>query len=229
MVDVVFALETPHGWLAAVTIPPEGAALQDAVRARLPEDEARLAAAHGPVRARAWLGGRLALREALARAGLGAGPVGSDDRGAPVLPTGIAGSVSHKRDVAVALVAAEPRAKLGVDVEMDPPDADAGARPRPDVSRRVLRDEELAELAALGDAERAREVLLRFSAKESIYKAVDPFVRRYVGFHEVALRVEADGTAEVAPHWANGEGPFRVDVRWMRRDGLVVTSARVER
>jgi len=222
MLDVLFALETPHGWLVAVTIPAGGASLEEAARARLREDEVRMAAALGPVRSRAWLGGRLALREALARAGLTAGPVGSDDRGAPVLPAGIAGSVSHKRDVAVALVAAEARAKLGVDVEVEEPG-------KVDVARRVLRDEELAELAALGGAERARAVVLRFSAKESIYKAVDPFVRRYVGFHEVALRVRADGTAEVEPHWAHGEGPFRVEARWMRRDGLVVTSARVER
>jgi enterobactin synthetase component D len=222
MVDVLFALESPHGWIVAVTIPPAGAALEAEARARLPEDEVRMAAALGPARSRAWLGGRLALREALARAGLEAGPVRSDDRGAPMLPAGIAGSLSHKRDVGVALVAAEPQAKLGVDVELEVPT-------KYDVARRVLRDEELAELAELGEAERARAVVLRFSAKESVYKAVDPFVRRYVGFHEVALRVRDDGTAEVEPHWAHGEGPFRVEVRWMRRDGLVVTSARVER
>jgi enterobactin synthetase component D len=221
MLDVLFATETPHGWLVGVAIPPQGATLDAAAKARLEPEELSFGARFGPVRRRAWLGGRLALREALARAGLRAGAVLSDGRGAPELPGGIAGSVSHKKDVAVALVAAEARAKLGVDVETDAPRVY-------DVSRRVLRPEELAELSALSEEERAREVRLRFSAKESIYKAVDPYVRRYVGFHEVRLHVETDGTMRVEPHWANGEGPFGVEARWMRKDGMIVTSARVE-
>jgi 4'-phosphopantetheinyl transferase EntD len=55
-----------------------------------------------------------------------------------------------------------------------------------DVSGRVLTDEELARAGALGEG-RTRHVLRAFSMKEAIYKAIDPFLRRYVAFREVAL------------------------------------------
>ena len=48
---------------------------------------------------------------------------------------------------------------------------------------------------------RTFELLLRFSAKEALYKAIDPFVQRYVGFLEVAIKRGADarlGVTELA-------------------------------
>lgn len=45
------------------------------------------------------------------------------------------------------------------------------------------------ELGALQEAGVSieSELLLRFSLKESVYKAIHPFVRRYVSFHEVGI------------------------------------------
>src|ERR1019366_2535368 len=125
-------------------------------------EEREAAAALGPVRRRAWVGGRVALREALARIGKTAPPILADERGAPRLPSGLAGSISHKEHVAVALVATEETgtaAKVGVDVEIDAPRAR-------DIAAKVLRVEELADLGGMGADEKARAVLLRFSAKE---------------------------------------------------------------
>ena len=51
----------------------------------------------------------------------------------------------------------------------------------------MLTEAEQAEIASLAERDRAREVTVRFSAKEAIYKAIDPFVRRYVGFQEVEV------------------------------------------
>jgi 4'-phosphopantetheinyl transferase EntD len=87
----------------------------------------------------------------------------------------------------------------------------------------------LAEIAHLDVSDRAREVLLRFSAKEAIYKALDPFVRRYVGFGEVAVSPLPDGSARVTPDLRDGEGPFVIEVRWRRFEGVVLTTARVVR
>jgi 4'-phosphopantetheinyl transferase EntD len=92
-----------------------------------------------------------------------------------------------------------------------------------------LTGRELAEIAHLSGEERGREVLLRFSAKEAVYKAIDPFVRRYVGFLEVEVSPRPDGSAAFASLLPIGEGPFVVDVRWRRFDGVVLTTARVER
>lgn len=220
--DVAFDLELPHGRCVGVRLPEAVGVVEALADAALLSEERAYAAALGPVRRRTWMGGRIALRQALAREGIDAPPVLADGRGAPALPPGVAGSISHKEDMAVALVAREARAKLGVDVERDAPG-------KLDISKKVLTDHELAELARLGAPERAREVLLRFSAKEAIYKALDPFVQRYVAFREVALTPRTDGTALVTPSLPAAEGAFVMDVRWMRRDGTILTTARVEK
>jgi enterobactin synthetase component D len=220
--DLAFDLELAHGRCVGVRLPDAPGVVEALADAALLPEERAFAATLGAVRRRTWLGGRIALRQALAREGIDAPPVLADGRGAPALPPGVAGSISHKEDLAVALVAREARAKLGVDVERDVPG-------KLDISKKVLTDEELTEVAKLASAERAREVLLRFSAKEAIYKALDPFVQRYVAFREVALTPRADGTAVVTPRLPAAEGRFAIDVSWMRRDGTIVTTARVEK
>jgi 4'-phosphopantetheinyl transferase EntD len=220
--DVTFDLELAHGRCVGVRLPEALGVVEALAEGALLSEERAYAATLGGVRRRTWMGGRIALRQALAREGIAAPPVLADGRGAPALPPGVAGSISHKEDMAVALVAREPRAKLGVDIESDAPR-------KLDISRKVLTDEELAEVAKLGSTERAREVLLRFSAKEAIYKALDPFVQRYVAFREVALTPRADGTAVVTSRLPAAEGSFVMDVSWMRRDGAIVTTARVEK
>jgi len=222
VVEVAFDLELEHGRCVGIRI-PEGEVAVGELAAALAPAEGAFASTLSPLRRRTWVGGRAALREALARAGLEvAGPVLRDDRGAPALPAGISASITHKEGLAAALVARATGGRVGVDVEQDV----AGKQ---DIASYVLADEEVAELAAHDVPSRAREVLLRFSAKEAIYKALDPFVRRYVGFKEVSVVTRDDGGARVSARLRDGEGPFAIDVRWRRFDGVVLTTARVER
>ncbi|HEX8792183.1 MAG TPA: 4'-phosphopantetheinyl transferase superfamily protein [Polyangiaceae bacterium] len=220
--DVAFDLELTHGRCVGVRLPEAPGVVEALAEAALMPEERAYAATLGGVRRRTWMGGRVALRQALVREGIDAPPVLADGRGAPALPPGVAGSISHKEDMAVALVAREGRAKLGVDVERDAPG-------KLDISKKVLTDEELAEAAKLSSAERAREVLLRFSAKEAIYKALDPFVQRYVAFREVAVTPRPDGSAVVTSRLPAAEGPFVIDVQWVRCEGTILTTARVEK
>src|SRR5262249_37648337 len=124
---IAFELALEHGLCVGVWLPRTGEdadALASASSAVLLAEELALAATMTPVRRRTWIGGRAALRLALARAGIAAPPVLVDDRGAPALPPGVGASISHKEELAVALVAREPGgARIGVDVE--------GDRPRP--------------------------------------------------------------------------------------------------
>jgi enterobactin synthetase component D len=219
MVAPAYEWQLHHGLCVGVKLPVEGAdeALLDAEKAH--------AANLGDVSRRSWVGGRVAMRLAAVRLGLVLPPIMADDRGAPALPPGTLGSISHKEDVAVALLRLDGGGmggKLGVDVEQDRPG-------KLDISRKVLRPEEVEALAGLDEPRRGSDVLLRFSAKEAIYKALDPYVRRYVGFTEVSLHVREDGTALVEPHLSDGEGPFDFEVRWMRAHGLIVTTAWVTR
>jgi enterobactin synthetase component D len=217
---VAFDLELVHGRCLGVRLPEDAAGIEALAGLLLP-DERAFAAGFGPARRRTWIGGRAAMRLALERIAAPAPAVFGDDRDAPLLPAGIAGSITHKQRVAAALVSRQERARVGVDIELDEP-------LRFDVSRRVLAQDEIAEVTALPEPERTREVRLRFSAKEALYKALDPFVRRYVAFDEVSIRPQPDGTAEVRTRLSAAEGPFSVEVRWQRLDGLVLTTARVQ-
>jgi enterobactin synthetase component D len=218
--EIAFDRTLEHGRCVGVRIPGAEPAVDALAETSLAPAERTRAMSLPFLRRRTWVGGRVAMREALERLRLPLLAIATDDRGAPILPSGAAGSISHKESLAVALVAQEPYAKVGVDIEMDVPRSQ-------DISSRVLTDDEIAELASLDPASLAREVLLRFSAKEAIYKALDPFVRRYVGFKEVGVSTRPDGTARVSIHLERAEGPFAIDVRWLRFDGIVLTTARV--
>ena len=213
---ILFDLELAHGRALAVAT-CAGAPVSDTI---LADEEKAYAAGLAERRRRTWIGGRVALRLALAREGIAHGPLLATPRGAPLLPDGVAGSVSHKDHVAVALVARGHEWTVGVDVEIDAPR-------RYDVARHVLTDDEQAELTLDDHEALQRAVLLRFSAKESIYKAIDPFVRRYVDFKEAYVRPRDDGSACAELRMRPEEGRFEVDVRWLARDGLFLTTARI--
>ena len=49
-----------------------------------------------------------------------------------------------------------------------------------------------------------------------------------MGFHEVSVSPETGGSTQVALRLNGREGPFAVDVRWLRLESIVLTTARVE-
>jgi 4'-phosphopantetheinyl transferase EntD len=136
--------------------------------------------------------GRRALCEALGEVC----EIGKSDRGAPIVPRGH-GSIAHKSggDRVIAVAIAAPHL-VGIDVERALP-------PRQPIERRILTPR---EQAALGD-DRA-EVALVFALKEAIYKAIDPVVRRYVGFTEVEI--------DLASRTVTTALPFELDLWWTR-------------
>jgi enterobactin synthetase component D len=179
-----FARTLAHGHAVALAIEPAAA------EANL--DAERVAAArYRGGRADEYLAGRRALRAAVAALGLdvAVGAIDADERGAPRLPDGVVGSISHKATLALALAAPAAGWTVGVDLER--------RAPRPtDIARKVLTVDELAGVAALDDDARRRAVVRAFAIKEAVYKAIDPYLRRYVGFLEVALRDHADADGE---------------------------------
>jgi 4'-phosphopantetheinyl transferase EntD len=216
-----FVLELPFGVCVGVSLPDGRFELPG----ELHPEEAAFARTLPEARRAGWVGGRVALRAALAAADLAApAPIVASPRGAPLLPPGAIGSVSHKRAIAVALAAREPspRATIGIDVEE--------LRPlRVDVAGRVLTPEERAALPADGVA-RDAAVLLAFSAKEAIYKALDPWVQRFVAFHEASVGRASDGAVTGRLALDGGEGPFGVELHEARpagEAGLVLVAARV--
>ncbi|HEX2690495.1 MAG TPA: 4'-phosphopantetheinyl transferase superfamily protein [Kofleriaceae bacterium] len=182
----------------------------DAALAQLPPAEQHRASELGLLRRAAYVAGRTALHGALGAAGGNDGgvPILSNDRGAPILPPGWVGSVSHKGAFAAALVSPAGQGHLGVDLEIAAP-------PRQDIARRILTPREQAALP-----DRGRAVTLRFSIKEAIYKAIDPYVRRYVGFTEVELDFTGDSVTVTT------DLPFAIEVTWREHAGHWLSTAR---
>lgn len=201
---------TPFGHLVVVDAP---------VAAPLHADEAALSAGWGDRRKATFAAGRHALRCALRAAAIDVDiAIGRDERGAPVLPTGVSGSVTHKDTLAGALVCIDGDGTVGLDLELDEPRTGTAVD---GLIRQVLTEREQALLPNDNDGRR-RAWLLRFSLKESLYKALDPWVRRYVGFQEVEVDVDDNDNAifTVAGFAAIGAV---VDVG---RPGVLVTVAR---
>jgi 4'-phosphopantetheinyl transferase EntD len=155
------------------------------VRALLHPEEHAAATAAGPARFSGWVAGRLALRGALRTLGSAPmlGPILATERGAPALPEGFVGSISHKDGIALALVARDKGQRLGIDIE-------AVAPVRGRIASRVLRPEELAAIEGLSRDPWWRQVIIRYSLKEASYKAVDAYVGGELGFKNFSTRLQ---------------------------------------
>jgi 4'-phosphopantetheinyl transferase EntD len=160
--------------------------------------------------------GRMALREALEEVGCTIEDIARDDRGAPIVPAGFVGSIAHKRGRAAAIAARATGddARIGVDLEH-------ALEPRQPIERRVMTERERATL------DDRRVVTLYFAIKEAIYKAVDPFVRRYVGFGEVELDVDLAAPGACAVRVIDpARLPVAIAAWWCERDGYWLATAR---
>jgi enterobactin synthetase component D len=213
---------TPHGVLSAVVIPDRPDPVPDGALAALDEAERSHAAGLRGYRQVAFVGGRIALAAARRQLGAPAGPALPDGRGAPTLPEGWVGSISHKRDLAIAMVARAAGGTLGVDLE------DYGP-PRLSIADRVLRPGELEAVSHLPEDRRWIATVVRFSIKEAIYKALDPWVHRYVDFLEAEVTPNLAGNARVSLHLQHNEGPFDVDARYEWWNGRILSSVRIRR
>src|ERR1700722_8485798 len=90
--SIAFDLVLAHGRCLGLHIPAAEADLDALAQAILLPEEQAHAKTLAHVRRRTWIGGRAAMHEAFARVGVAAYPMFSDDRGAPLLAAGIAGS-----------------------------------------------------------------------------------------------------------------------------------------
>ena len=137
-----------------------------------------------PQRTAEYSSGRRVAREALDALGVDNQPVVTRGK-APAWPAGVVGSIAHTRELAVAVAAREETISgLGVDLELV---SRVGER----VAKRVLSDREIAQCH-----DSTWQTLL-FSAKEAVYKAVNPLVGEYLGFRDVEIHAAVTGTFEV--------------------------------
>lgn len=158
-----------------------------------------------------FIAGRLAAAESMRRVGVvDGGVLGRTSDGAPAWPDGITGSISHHSGVACAVVSADARG-LGVDIAPLLSDARLVA-----VTRRCLSEAERSRWPE------SREVTVIFAAKESIYKAAQPLVGRYIGFDEADVIEQSGGSwtarlgerlaSEIGLGWVTGSFAWESDL-----------------
>ncbi|MEJ5996956.1 4'-phosphopantetheinyl transferase family protein [Corynebacterium sp. H130] len=147
-------------------------------------------------------------------------PILRGERGMPLWPASVSGSLTHTDGFRAAVVA--PRLlvrSMGLDAEP--------AEPLPSgVLGSIARDGEHAQLERL----RAQGIecadRLLFCAKEATYKAWFPLTHRWLGFEQAEIDLRDDGTFISYLLVRPTPVPF-ISGRWVVRDGYVVATTAV--
>ncbi|MBL9038381.1 MAG: 4'-phosphopantetheinyl transferase superfamily protein [Archangium sp.] len=213
--QTLFVRQTAFGTLAAVSLPSGLEPVGGAVLARLHDAEQGEAATHRARRQIEYAGGRIAWHAAG-----GTGPLLTGSERQPLVDGPWSVSISHKDDVALALVAPLGEGTVGLDLE-------GGGREPLNIASRVLRPEELDEFDALPIEQRWPRLMRAFALKEATYKAIYPHVQRYVAFHEARVRIEPP-SVELFPSTPFGV-PLTLEAALESLDVRVVAMVRAKR
>lgn len=157
--------------------------------------------------------GRACARHALRSLGVAPGPIPAGSDRAPIWPEGVVGSISHAGALVCAAAArADAVAALGIDIE------DSGALDRGVRGLVVLPEDEG------GPGPNWEKVV--FSAKESVFKAIYPGVRQWVGFEDVVIAPGVAPDTLAAASTGRNPAASRVDLlqgACAQREGFVLT------
>lgn len=147
----------------------------------LHDAEARTVARASQVRRLEMAAGRSAARAALAAFGIMDVTIPRGERGIPLFPQGFVGSITHTREVAVAVVASrESFAGMGIDAE--PNDGLEG-----DLFSSIATQRELQALTELEPAAARLRAHMLFCAKEALFKCQYPVTKLMLDFKDVEV------------------------------------------
>jgi 4'-phosphopantetheinyl transferase EntD len=204
----VVAVDTREDLLDIELFPAERAALGHAVEKRRRE----------------FVTARACAREALERLGLPPSPISAGERGQPLWPAGVVGSITHCAGYrACALASAQQLSGVGIDAE-----------PHQPLPTGVLETIALAEeRAMLAELTRSHPAVnwdrLLFCAKETVYKVWFPIAECWLGFEDATIVVDLDAHtfhARLLKPWppAGATFPRVLQGRWLVCEGLVLTA-----
>ncbi|MFA1018656.1 enterobactin synthase subunit EntD [Enterobacter sp. SAT-E-asb] len=164
------------------------------------------------------LAGRIAAAHTLdainERAIPGIGPSGE-----PLWPEGVSGSITHCGTQAMAVAVRHPDAFVGIDCEAILPDREAR-----EIQDGIIDAQEATSLTRSGYPF-ALALTLAFSAKESLFKALYPRVKMYMGFDCASVTEVTEKTITLALSRPAGEYPEgkRFTLVWQHNDGNLWT------
>ncbi len=204
----VVAVDTREELLDVELFPEERAALGQAVEKRRRE----------------FVTARACAREALAQLGLPPSPIATGERGQPLWPAGVVGSITHCTGFrACALARATHLAGVGIDAEPHAPLPEG-------VLGEIARAEERPLLTRLAQSHPAVHWdRLLFSAKEAVYKVWFPLAQCWLGFEDATLTFDPAARtfhARLLKPWPEVGRRFlpALEGRWLVREGLVLTA-----
>lgn len=187
-------------------------------------EEAALVANAVAKRKNEFARGRACAREALSRLGIRGFALLSGPEREPLWPEGVVGSVTHTEGLcAVAIAEVSRYPGIGIDVEPALPLT-------PQIAERVCRPDEVAGLTRLKGLDPLTAVRLAFSAKEAAYKCQFRITRKYLGFQELGVDFDADGSFAVRWLSETTAWPPRYRFRgsWRIRSNYLLTAAWLE-
>lgn len=197
---------------------------EDLVEARLyPEEETAVGRAVEK-RRREFVTARHCARQALAQLGVAPQAIPTGERGEPLWPEGVVGSITHCEGYrACALARSESLLTVGVDAEVDEPLPDG-------VLADIVLPAERLDLRRLAAKQPGINWdRLIFSIKESIYKAWFPLARCWLGFEDAEVTIDPGRGSFHARLLVPGPevegrrlGGFAG--RWLARDGLLLAA-----
>ncbi|HFS8942218.1 TPA: enterobactin synthase subunit EntD [Enterobacter roggenkampii] len=139
--------------------------------------------------------------------------------GEPLWPEGVSGSITHSGTQAMAVAVRYPYALVGIDCEAILPDREAR-----EIQDGIINAQEAMCLTRSGSPF-ALALTLAFSAKESLFKALFPTARRYMGFD--FSRVTALNQKTIALTLSHPAGRYQqgkcYSLAWQHVNGEVYT------
>ena len=178
--QVVFKQGIEHGLIVGISLPTEPLEkIPTHASRQLRKQEYEKALEFTKNRRNSFIGGRIAARICLDSFNIECGPILINDDGSPMVPDNVSLSISHKKDIAVAIIGWKKNGTLGIDIEDLLPS-------RMGIQKMILRTTEQEMLNNIPQERQWNDLLIRFSCKEAIYKSLSPYHPRNISFQEVA-------------------------------------------
>jgi len=166
--------------------------------------------------------GRWCAREALAQIGVAPVPVLVGRWRQPLWPPGIIGSITHAAGLCAAVAMPAPTPAQAPAVGIDLLEISQATRILPDAARFVAADDETAGGRDF-TGEALDPLVLLFSAKESVVKAVSARLERFVDLTEIRVQLEPGAfRASCCPETLTARG------WWAVAGNLILTAALLE-
>lgn len=170
-------------------------------------------------RRRDFVVARYCARRALSSLGIEREPMVPGHKGEPRWPSTVVGSITHTKGLtAAAVTRSSSILGLGIDAE---PEISLSSR----TMDRIADVRQLPQLGFLGPS----GGIFMFSAKESVFKALFPVYRDWIGFEDLSVHLSEDGSFKV--DYCNKSLISRVgglgilQGRWACWQGLALTTA----